>query len=65
MLSSDPFPYCSVGWSNRELKRAHKGDAIKVEIARQLRTETAMTRQWIAARLGMGSAGYLSSLLKT
>jgi putative transposase len=55
----------AVGWSNTELKRAHKGDAIKVEIARQLRAETPMTREWIAARLGMGSAGYLSSLLKT
>ncbi len=52
-----------VGWTTMELTRRRKGDAIKVEIARQLRLLTPMTRSWIAQRLGMGSAGYLSQLL--
>jgi hypothetical protein len=53
----------AVGWSVAELRRSRKGDAVKVEIARQLRTHTPMTRQWIARRLHMGSSGYLSNLL--
>jgi putative transposase len=53
----------AVGWSLRDLEKNAKGDAIKVEIARQLRTHTPMTRHWIAQRLRMGSAGYLSQLL--
>ena len=52
-----------VGWSLRDLEKERKGDAVKVEIARQLRAQTPMTRQWIAQRLRMGSAGYLSQLL--
>ena len=52
-----------VGWSLRDLEKKRKGDAIKVEIARQLRAQTPMTRRWIAERLRMGSAGYLSQLL--
>jgi len=52
-----------VGWSLRDLGRERKGDAIKVEIARQLRTHTPMTRRWIAQRLHMGSVGYVSNLL--
>ncbi|MGZ5537708.1 MAG: hypothetical protein ACXWG0_04185, partial [Chthoniobacterales bacterium] len=53
----------TVGWSLRDLEKNPKGDAIKVEIARQLRAQTPMTRRWIAQRLHMGSAGYLSQLL--
>jgi putative transposase len=52
-----------VGWSRRDLEQNPKGDVIKVEIARQLRAQTPMTRRWIAQRLRMGSAGYLSQLL--
>ncbi len=53
----------AVGWSGPDLEENPKGDAIKVEIARQLRTHTPMSRRWIAQRLRMGSAGYLSQLL--
>jgi REP element-mobilizing transposase RayT len=53
----------AVGWTGRDLEQNPKGDAVKVEIARQIRTQTPMTRQWIAERLHMGSAGYLSQLL--
>ncbi|MBA2584992.1 MAG: transposase [Chthoniobacterales bacterium] len=51
------------GWSATEVKRRQKGDAIKVMIARRVRSGTPMTRKWIADRLHMGSASYLSSLL--
>jgi REP element-mobilizing transposase RayT len=52
-----------VGWNLSDLERERKGDAIKVAIARELRTNTPMTRRWIAQRLRMGSVGYLSNLL--
>ena len=54
----------AVGWTAAELRRTRKGDPVKVEIAQQLRAQTPMTRRWIAVRLQMGSAGYLSNLLK-
>ena len=44
------------------LSKTSKGDRIKVAFARQLRRETPMTRQWIAALLHMGSPSYLSNL---
>jgi len=53
------------GWSMEELKRRRKGDSIKVAIAQRLRASTPMTRKWIAERLQMGTASYLSSLLAT
>ena len=42
-----------------------KGHEMKVRIARQLRAQTPMSRQWIANRLKMGSAGYVSNLLNS
>ena len=54
-----------VGWSLEQLRRARKSDPVKAAIAQQLRTQTPMTRDWIAKRLHMGSAGYLSNLLKS
>lgn len=53
----------AVGWSGSDLQANPKGDPVKVEIAKQLRAQTPMTRGWIARRLQMGSAGYLSQLL--
>ena len=53
------------GWSEDDLSHRAKGDAIKVKIARQLRTDTPMSRAWIASRLRMGSASYVSALLKS
>ena len=52
-----------MGWSARDLEKECKGDAIKVEIARQLRVQTPMSRRWIAQRLRMGTANYVSHLL--
>ena len=50
-------------WSAAELARQPKGHATKVRIARELRQQTPMTRSWIAQRLKMGSASYVSNLL--
>ncbi len=36
---------------------------MKIKVAQQLREQTPMKRQWIADRLGMGSASYVSNLL--
>ena len=40
------------------------GDAGKAELARLLRRHTPMSRQWIADRLHIGSASYVSHLVK-
>lgn len=50
-------------WREIDLASAAKGHPSKVAIARELRSQTPMTRQWIAERLGMGSASYVSNLL--
>ena len=52
-----------VGWRDIDLATKPKGHRVKVKIASELRAETPMTRQWIANRLKMGSAGYVSNLL--
>jgi putative transposase len=43
-----------MGWPEEVLSPRPKGDAGKVQIARWLRRETAMTLVWIAQRLAMG-----------
>ena len=55
----------SVGWDEADLATQLKSHPLKVEIARQLRTHTPMTHQWIADRLRMGSASHVSNLLST
>jgi putative transposase len=50
-------------WPEGELSRRPKGDAQKVAIALRLRAETAMTVQWIAERLRMGTSSYVNHLL--
>ena len=52
----------SAGWGDEEWAARPKGDGQKVALARQLRQQTPMTRQWIAHRLHMGSASYVSLL---
>jgi REP element-mobilizing transposase RayT len=52
-----------VRWKEMDLARRPKGHEIKVGIARWLRAETPMSHQWIAKRLGIGSASYLAHLL--
>jgi hypothetical protein len=52
-----------LGWREKDLNHGKKRDPHKLRIARQLREETPMSREWIASRLNMGSASYLSALL--
>jgi putative transposase len=53
----------AIGWREIDLAIQPKNHALKVKIARQLRTQTPMNRQWIADRLKIGSASYVSTLL--
>jgi len=53
-----------LGWTEEDLRREGKAHPHKVALARQLRRETPMTRQWIAARLSLGSASYVTWLLR-
>jgi hypothetical protein len=53
----------ALNWREMDLVKQPKGHALKVQIARQLRSQTPMDRQWIADRLRMGSASYVSTLL--
>ena len=50
-------------WQETELAKRPKGDLGKVKIAGRLRAETVMTVKWIAARLQMGTAGYVNNRL--
>jgi hypothetical protein len=52
-----------LGWTEKELAKRPKGDAVKVGIALRLRRETTVTVGWIAGRLGLGSRGAVSNLL--
>lgn len=51
-------------WTEEDLVRQSKAHPDKVSLARRLRRETPMTRQWIADRLHIGSASYVSHLLR-
>lgn len=53
------------GWDVRELAGRRKGDAVKLTIARRLRSETTMTWAWIARRPSMGAAGSVANRLRT
>jgi putative transposase len=50
-------------WPESALAKCAKGDLGKVQIAGRLRTETMVTVKWIAARLGMGTPGYVNNRL--
>jgi putative transposase len=52
-----------IRWREVDLVMKPKGHSVKVKIARHLRAQTPMSRQWIANRLRMGSASYVSNLL--
>ena len=54
----------TTGWTEGELAARAKGDAQKALLAVRLRRETPMTRTWIAQRLAMGSASYVSHLTR-
>jgi hypothetical protein len=50
-------------WREIDLATQPKGHHVKVKTVQQLREQTPMHRQWIADRLRMGSASYVSNLL--
>ena len=52
-----------LGWTEQDLASQPKAHQEKVKLARALRTQTPMTRDWIAKRLGMGSSSYVAHLL--
>jgi REP element-mobilizing transposase RayT/DNA-binding transcriptional regulator YiaG len=52
----------AVRWREIDLACQPKGHAVKARIARKLRSETSMSRQWIAHRLKIGSPSYVSLL---
>jgi len=49
--------------SPAELRKRAKGDRQKVQLAARLRAQTTVTVAWIAARLAMGTPGYLNNRL--
>lgn len=55
----------AVRWREVDLALQSKGHPVKVELARQLRSQTPMSRRWIAERLRMGSVSYVSNLLSS
>jgi putative transposase len=52
-----------LGWQQHELRVRRKSDARKIELAKELRTQTSVSLKWIAARLEMGSWTHVSNLL--
>ncbi|MCP5518735.1 MAG: transposase [Verrucomicrobiales bacterium] len=53
----------ALGWREEDLAHRPKGDPGKVAMAVRLRAQSTMTAKWIAARLEMGTPGYLHHLL--
>jgi hypothetical protein len=51
-------------WEEKDLWRRRKSDAKKVLLARRLRSETAVSLKWIAARLHMGTWTHVSNLIR-
>ena len=50
-------------WQEADLAKRANGNLGKVQIAGRLREEMLVTVQWIAARMGMGTAGYVNNRL--
>jgi hypothetical protein len=50
-------------WDEDQLRARPKGHRSKVNLARRLRQETAMSLKWIAGRLQMRTWTYVSNLL--
>ncbi len=49
--------------SQAQLRKQARGERRKVALAARLRAETTVTVAWIAARLAMGTPGYLNNRL--
>lgn len=55
LVIATPKANLVAGWDEGDLGTRRKGDAVKVALARRLRGQTPMTRDWIAKRVAMGS----------
>ena len=53
-----------LGWTGAELAARPKGDVRKIWIARRLRSETAVTLKWIAAKLHIGTWTHVANRLQ-
>jgi hypothetical protein len=51
-------------WTEADLEKRRKTDALKVKMAARLRAETVMTLDWIARRLHMGCRHTVANCLK-
>jgi len=54
-----------LGWTAAELAQRAKGDTRKIRIAQRLRSETAVTLNWIAAELHMGAWSHVANRLQS
>ncbi len=50
-------------WVEADLEQRAKGDRMKVDLAARLRKDSLVTVRWIAARLHMGTPGYVNNRL--
>jgi hypothetical protein len=50
-------------WKESDVERRAKGDRVKIALAMCPRRETLVTVKWIAARLHLGTAGYVNNRL--
>jgi hypothetical protein len=64
MFADDQDRQKFLGWREEDLRARLKGETSKVELAQELRTQTAMPLAWIAQRLWLGSRGFLTWLLQ-
>ena len=51
-------------WTEADLRARRKGEPGKVQLARELRSQTTMPLAWIAAPLNMSTRGHLAWLLQ-
>jgi hypothetical protein len=51
-------------WTEPDRSARRKGEPGKVQLARELRSQTTMPLAWIATRLNMGTRGHLAWLLQ-
>ena len=52
------------GWTEQDLERRRKTDAVKAKMAARLEAESVMRMDWIAQRLRMGCRHTLANCLK-
>jgi len=71
LCSATAFSQCNLAEASQRRRRGRqvledrrKGNREKLKIARRLHGEATMTLDWIAQRLAMGAAGYVTQCLR-